>query len=369
MTNLEIEQHIKRIYKQLKCKVSCGSAESFINLYTADGTLEEDRTVTQAGFDLVFTDVASNLSIINGGVTIPNLGATTVAGLQFDDGTDYFISYVNSTEASMLWIDQAGGIQSANVSVGATSSGIGMNVTATQRNQFFVNATSSELEIGDDTYGSTVSLALMSLQDLGAGAYRGFWAVRSSYTSDQDYDTTNIELNQSNIVFNILTPTVAGVDGTPLNKLTLHSTGLTITDYPNTRDDTGTFTPTSFLYTGAGGQLYEAPLSDAVPYLKWVGLLSQDGTPGNAPTAVVLENTLGGTIVWTYNAVGNYFGTLAGAFLVNKVFFTSNGGGSSIVNNMDRVSDNAVGTNIGDYTSGINVDGAQNMSIEIRVYP
>jgi hypothetical protein len=36
------------------------------------------------------------------------------------------------------------------------------------------------------------------------------------------------------------------------------------------------------------------------------------------PTAIVLENTLSGNIVWTYNTAGFYIGTLIGAFTANK---------------------------------------------------
>ena len=41
-------------------------------------------------------------------------------------------------------------------------------------------------------------------------------------------------------------------------------------------------------------------------------LLSQTGT--SAPSAIVVENTIGGTVVWTRGNVGMYIGTLAGAF-------------------------------------------------------
>lgn len=51
-------------------------------------------------------------------------------------------------------------------------------------------------------------------------------------------------------------------------------------------------------------------------------LLTQASTV--APSATVLENSLGGTLVWTRDAGGRYFGTLAGVFLANKVF-ASNG--------------------------------------------
>lgn len=53
-------------------------------------------------------------------------------------------------------------------------------------------------------------------------------------------------------------------------------------------------------------------------YKTWVGLLTQSGT--SAPTAIVLENTLGGTITWTYVSLGVYRATLTGAFTANKTF-------------------------------------------------
>lgn len=46
-------------------------------------------------------------------------------------------------------------------------------------------------------------------------------------------------------------------------------------------------------------------------------LLSQSGT--NAPTAIVLENTIG-NIVWSYISQGSYYGTLANAFPIAKTF-------------------------------------------------
>jgi hypothetical protein len=54
-------------------------------------------------------------------------------------------------------------------------------------------------------------------------------------------------------------------------------------------------------------------LNLAAPQYKiYKALLTQTGTLD--PTAVVLANTLGGTIVWSYATVGGYLGTLVGAF-------------------------------------------------------
>jgi len=53
-------------------------------------------------------------------------------------------------------------------------------------------------------------------------------------------------------------------------------------------------------------------------YLVYVALLSQDLTAD--PVAIVLQNTLGGTVVWTRDSIGYYIGTLSGAFPVNKTY-------------------------------------------------
>jgi hypothetical protein len=51
-------------------------------------------------------------------------------------------------------------------------------------------------------------------------------------------------------------------------------------------------------------------------YKVYTALLTQTGT--DAPVANVLENTLGGEIVWSYQGVGQYFGELTNAFPLNK---------------------------------------------------
>ena len=49
------------------------------------------------------------------------------------------------------------------------------------------------------------------------------------------------------------------------------------------------------------------------PYKVYTALLTQTGT--DAPVATVLENTLGGTLVWSRRNVGQYAVTLVGAFV------------------------------------------------------
>jgi hypothetical protein len=110
---------------------------------------------------------------------------------------------------------------------------------------------------------------------------------------------------------------------------------------------------------------------DAVrPYKVYTALVSQTGT--NAPTATVLENTLGGTVVWSYASVGQYTATLTGAFTVNKttVFinhaYAGSGNNTSLQGGSTNV--NTANIRVKNY-QGTPFDGEINgASIEIRVY-
>ncbi len=99
-------------------------------------------------------------------------------------------------------------------------------------------------------------------------------------------------------------------------------------------------------------------------------LLSQ--IADNAPTAIVLENTLGGTIVWSYNAIGIYDGTLSGAFTADKTFLLIHeqddfpddqrlAGISRVSANVVRIQTAQAGT-LGDSL-------ITNISVQIAVYP
>lgn len=109
-------------------------------------------------------------------------------------------------------------------------------------------------------------------------------------------------------------------------------------------------------------------------------LLTQEGT--SAPVATVLENTLGGPIVWTRLNTGGYLGTLTGAFLVDKVFGQNFGGnvirglGSIGSGNMfmfvevKRQTDNTIIINITDNLGDfIDLNNYAVIPIEIEVYP
>jgi len=101
-------------------------------------------------------------------------------------------------------------------------------------------------------------------------------------------------------------------------------------------------------------------------------LLTQSGT--DAPTATVLENTLGGTVVWTRPAGGRYDGTLAGAFTENKTAVNS---GSCTDGTLlgwfagarkDADSVRVISSSIND-PSSVSDDVLLNTYVEILVYP
>lgn len=106
--------------------------------------------------------------------------------------------------------------------------------------------------------------------------------------------------------------------------------------------------------------------SDPRPYKVYTALLSQAGT--SAPTAVVLENTLGGVPVWTRTGAGIYRCTLVGAFTDLKtiafVTETSSANGTRLTNYV-APPDMVIFSTI-DFLDYVTEDWY--ISIEIRVY-
>lgn len=105
-------------------------------------------------------------------------------------------------------------------------------------------------------------------------------------------------------------------------------------------------------------------------------LLTQSGT--DAPVATVLENTLGGTVVWTRNDVGEYVGTLATAFAggatkvwCNTPSFNNNNDVNITVrfSVLDANELSVITQNGGDAAVDFNTASPNFMNLEILVYP
>lgn len=120
------------------------------------------------------------------------------------------------------------------------------------------------------------------------------------------------------------------------------------------------------------------------PYKVYTAIINQTGT--NAPVATVLENTLGGTVIWARTSPGLYTATLTGAFPANKTFIVfqpylfqdSDNSGLGSYPVFQRTSDNVLtysqsfitlNTSVPGVFTPTNYDGITAMSIEIRVYP
>ena len=109
----------------------------------------------------------------------------------------------------------------------------------------------------------------------------------------------------------------------------------------------------------------------ARPYKVYTALLSQIGNA--APTATVLENTLGGTVVWSRTGTGVYNATLNGAFPLGKTtvmpFFGAINGGVNLSQTISgvRIDNNSVGirTSAGSTLTDVLLLDA---TIEIRIY-
>ena len=111
-----------------------------------------------------------------------------------------------------------------------------------------------------------------------------------------------------------------------------------------------------------------SPGSGAVKVYR--ALLTQ--AAGAAPTATVLENSLGGTVVWARGSAGTYTGTLTGAFTTAKTFIMQPGESGTIaaVKNIIAVRTSA---NVITITTGsggtLEDDVLSSFPITVLVYP
>ena len=94
-----------------------------------------------------------------------------------------------------------------------------------------------------------------------------------------------------------------------------------------------------FEYIGGGGGSSVAGFTSGAKL--YVAFLTQTGT--DAPVATVLQNDLGGEVVWTRANAGFYNGTLNGVFTANKTWsIITPIGIEGAVATIDRQSDNAI---------------------------
>lgn len=103
------------------------------------------------------------------------------------------------------------------------------------------------------------------------------------------------------------------------------------------------------------------------PYKVYTFIINQVGT--GAPTVAILENTLGGTPVWTRTSTGSNFCTLSGAFPVGKVFCSITSGNNTAFYSMYEIGPNQVTLKTFNNTGVFTDSMLTQASGEIRVYP
>jgi hypothetical protein len=183
---------------------------------------------------------------------------------------------------------------------------------------------------------------------VGPGDGTQIQSIMNTYRSTTNVTTNNndsIIIGSGNVVGDGLRALVVG-DGLTVENDGIATTNLTVTNTLNGR-----------------------AVSDILPtYTKYIALISQSST--SAPTVIELENTIG-PIVWTRNSTGIYYGTLTGAFTLDKTYvMLSNVELNSIVmakrGNNDFIQIDT--TNLHSPTAAHHDDHLKKNTLEIRVY-
>ncbi len=273
----------------------------------------------------------------------------------------------------------AGGGTLANPVSGTSSSGrvSFWSGTSTQGGDadFVWDNANKRLGVGVASPGEKITVAngnifINSANGFGLRLNDGFEINRQSGRAQFNYsgftDVLTFGSSSGNVGVN-MTPTSVATDKLQVNgniTATSYSGGATLTGTP-TAPTASVGTSTTQIATTAFVQ------ANARPYKVYTALLTQSGT--SAPVATILENTLGTTINWSYNAVGSYQATAAvTTFTANKTaLFVSPTVVDSMVNflNINTTQTQIITKNV---FTGTPVAGNGQLSVtsvEIRVYP
>ncbi|MGB4897977.1 MAG: hypothetical protein WBP57_06055, partial [Ignavibacteria bacterium] len=299
-----------------------------------------------------------------------NLYDSNTFGIKFDNNVDKInLSGINIVKTTTDGIDVSiTGTEVVNIVNSSISdaTGIGYKLTTAGNalininNSNTLNTAASYAIIGTGVYGSS---------NFGTGSTTGYINFKNNFvksngrifsTDDSffgDLASTNgtLDMRFSN-ASQIATIEAYNFTTALMKPLEIKSLNLLLTALKGTGN--------RLVVADTNGNLSTTNL-DQRPYKVYTALLSQTGT--NAPTATVLENTLGGTVVWSRTGVGIYNATLSGAFTTNKtIIFIS----QPVYNWYETISLlNTSVLNSNTRKAGtLSDDVFSNTSIEIRVY-
>ena len=341
-------------------------------------------------FGLKNVNKISNVNISNF-----NLYDSQLFGIKFDNNVDKInLSGINiiktGTEGIDVSITGSAVVNIVNSNI-SDATGIGYKLTTAGNalinlvNSNTLNTTNSYLITGTGVYGSSYS---------GTGSIVGYIKFKNYFVRSEgrifsvndynsgDLTSTNGSLDfnfsgsaQKGVIesYNFLTDSPKPLEIKSLNykvtpagdvTATTYTGGATLTGNPTaptpTAGDNDTSIATTAFVTGAIATV-------TGNYKKYVALLNQTGT--SAPVATVLENTLGGTVVWSRTGVGQYAATLSGVFTSNKTtcLISPSSGSSIIYAGRSALNTVVVGTQT--VSPFADADGFLRGTIEIRVYP
>jgi hypothetical protein len=187
-----------------------------------------------------------------------------------------------------------------------------------------------------------------SITPVGPGDGSQVNSIMQQYNNSTNVTTNNrnsIILGSGNVVGDGLRALVVG-DGLTVENNGIATTNLTVT-----------------------GTLNNRSVSDILPtYTKYIALITQSGT--NDPTVVELENTIG-PIIWTRVGTGIYYGTLTGAFTLDKTYVMLNNVQPDSIVMASRAANDTIliqTTNLHSPTAALHDTHLLKNTLEIRVY-
>lgn len=314
-------------------------------------------------YAIINSDKSTGVSPIRFGINQIEIGNVN------DKGFSYQSDFSSVNSSNPRWLADKGYVDTKAPVSGSANYIQNQNASAQSANMWI----SGSIKAGAATFASTVTAPTFIGSLTGTAMHATYWGGRPA------------DLNAIQTDFDVVL-TRGAADAvtrlTPLpqfrNWLGLGSNAYTSTAYlpltGGTLSGSVTLTGIPTAPTAApgttGNQIatLDYVQANSRPYKVYTALLSQSGT--NAPTATVLENTLGGTIVWGRSNAGFYTGTLTSAFPSGKTFYpplSSTGPNENIriYNYISNTSQIRVDT----YFLSANSDGIlNNNTIEIRVY-
>lgn len=279
------------------------------NLSTADATTTLKGKLRLAG------DLGGSADL----PTVPNLNARGILKYNFNDKT-IWANGKGDVGSNLCYGDQA----LKSITSGSNNLAIGYS-TLSSLNTGSVNLGFGHFTLGGLTTGSNnMGVGTSALQGLidgnnnlafGGGAGR-FYGATGATANTSSTNCMFIGTSTKPLTNGANNEIVIGTNaiGNGSNTVTIGNSSITSNYF------TGTVTAASpTLPTHLATKSYVDSLANARPYKVYTALLTQSGT--SAPVATVLENTLGGTIVWSRLGTGSYAANHSGILLDKTISF------------------------------------------------